>query len=148
MTRSPNVSQCSFCAANHASARHAARVTRPHYTRGTLLSLAAGGLIAVFTSHASAQSAYPPMETSQGVSQAGASQPNASQPNASQPNATQRNMSSMERNQEYASLDERIESVVRRTLEAQQVAEAAERERINMERARAANDYPVPLNLE
>ena len=121
MTRSPNVSQCSFCAANHASARHAARVTRLHHTRGTLLSLAAGGLIAVFTSHASAQSAYPPMETSQGVSQAGASQPNASQPNASQPsapqpNATQRNMSSMERNQEYASLDERIESVVRRTL--------------------------------
>ena len=143
MTRSPNVSQCSSCAANHASARHAARVTRLHHTRGTLLSLAAGGLIAVFTSHASAQSAYPPMETSQGVSQAG-----ASQPSASQPNATQRNMSSMERSQEYASLDERIESVVRRTLEAQQRAEAAERQRINMERARAANDYPVPLNLE
>ena len=120
-----------------------ARVARPQHQRGTLLSLAAGGLIAVFTSHASAQSAYPPMETSQGVSQAG-----ASQPSASQPNATQRNMSSMERSQEYASLDERIESVVRRTLEAQQRAEAAERQRINMERARAANDYPVPLNLE
>ena len=138
MTRSPNVSQCSSCAANHASARHAARVTRPHHTRGTLLSLAAGGLIAVFTSHASAQSAYPPMETSQGVGQA----------SASQPNTTQRNMSSVERNQESASLDERIESVVRRTLDAQQRAEAAARERVNMERSKAGTDLPVPLNLE
>jgi hypothetical protein len=88
------------------------------------------------------------METSQAVSQAGASQPNASQPSASQPNATQRNLSSMERNQEYASLEERIESVVRRTLDAQQRAEAAARERINMEHSMAANDFPVPLNLE
>ena len=57
-------------------------------------------------------------------------------------------MSSMERNQESASLDERIESVVRRTLDAQQRAEAAARERVNMERSKAGTDLPVPLNLE
>ena len=148
MTRSPNVSQAPSRNATHAGEFLNAGVVRTHHARGTLLSLAAGGLIAVLTSHASAQSAYPPMETSQGVSQAGASQPNASQPSASQPNATQRNLSSMERNQEYASLDERIESVVRRTLDAQQRAEAAARERMTMERSMAANDFPVPLNLE
>ena len=142
MTRSPNVSQTPSRNATDAGEFLTARVVRPHHGRGTLLSLLAGGLIALFTSHARAQSAYPPMETSQGISQAGASQPSASQPN------TTRNMSSMERNQESASLDERIESVVRRTLDAQQRAEAAARERVNMERSKAGTDLPVPLNLE
>jgi len=148
MTRTPNVSQTPSRTATDAGEVLTARAVRTHHARGTLLSLAAGSLIALCTSHVNAQSAYPPMETSQGVSQAGASQPNASQPSASQPNATQRNMSSMERSQEYASLDERIESVVRRTLDAQRRAEATERARMNMERSRTASDYPVPLNLE
>lgn len=138
MTRSPNVSQAPSHNATDAGEFPGARVARSHHPRGTLLSLAAGGLIAAFTSLASAQSAYPPMETSQGVGQAG----------ASQPNATQRNMSSMERSQEYASLDERIESVVRRTLDAQQRAESAERERLNMEREKAADRYPSSLSVE
>jgi len=138
MTRSPNVSQAPSRNATHAGEFLTADVVKTHHARGTLLSLAAGGLIALFTSHASAQSAYPPMETSQGVGQA----------SASQPNTTQRNMSSVERNQESASLDERIESVVRRTLDAQQRAEAAARERVNMERSKAGTDLPVPLNLE
>lgn len=143
MMRSPNLSQTLSRTAPHAGALPSARAVNPPCARGALLSLVAGGLIAVCTPHTSAQSAYPPVDTSAGASQSGASQPSASQPAASQ-----RNMSSMDRGQEYASLDARIESVVRRTLEAQQRAEAAERERLNMERASSANDLPVPLNLE
>jgi len=70
------------------------------------------------------------------------------QPRFSQRTLTSPEQSQSDRGQEYASLDDRIESVVRRTLAAQQRAEAAERERMNMARESAANEYPVPLNLE
>jgi hypothetical protein len=70
------------------------------------------------------------------------------QPRFAQRTLTSPEQSQSDRGQEYASLDDRIESVVRRTLAAQQRAEAAERERMNMARTDAANEYPVPLTLE
>ena len=127
--------------------------TAPHpsahfrYARGTVvLGLAAGLLMALFTSQTRAQSAYPPMEVSAETGQAGqgpTAQPRYSQRTLPSPEQTQ-----SDRGQEYASLDDRIESVVRRTLANQQRAEAAERERMNTARTNAANEYPVPLNLE
>jgi len=116
-------------------------------TRGAiLLSLSAGLLVALFTSQARAQSAYPPMEVSAETGQAG--QGPTAQPRFSQRAMTLPEQGQSDRGQEYASLDDRIESVVRRTLASQQRAEAAERERMNMARTDAANEYPVPLNLE
>ena len=116
-------------------------------TRGAMfLSLSAGLLVALFTSQARAQSAYPPMEVSAETGQAG--QGPTAQPRFSQRAMTSPEQGQSDRGQEYASLDDRIESVVRRTLATQQRAEAAERERMNMERANTANEYPVPLNLE
>ena len=111
-----------------------------------LLGLSAGLLMALFTPHARAQSAYPPMEVSAETGQA--AQGPSVQPRFSQSTLTSPEQSQSDRGQEYASLDDRIESVVRRTLAAQQRAEAAERERMNMARENAANEYPVPLNLE
>ena len=116
-------------------------------TRGAiLLSLSAGLLVALFTTQTRAQSAYPPMEVSAEGGQAGQG-PNT-QPQYSQRNPTSPEQTQSDRGQEYASLDSRIESVVRRTLANQQRAEAAERERMNTERTNSANEYPVPLNLE
>jgi hypothetical protein len=106
-----------------------------------LLGLSAGLLMALFSPHTRAQSAYPPMEVSAETGQ-------AAQGQTAQPRFSQRTLTSPEQGQEYASLDDRIESVVRRTLAAQQRAEAAERERMNMARADAANGYPIPLNQE
>jgi len=111
-----------------------------------LLGLSAGFLMVGFTTHAQAQSAYPTIEVSAETGQA--AQGPAAQPRFSQRTLTSPEQSQSERGQEYASLDDRIESVVRRTLAAQQRADAAERERMNMARADAANEYPVPLNLE
>ena len=111
-----------------------------------LLGLSAGLLMALFTPHTRAQSAYPPMEVSAETGQAAQGQ--TAQPRFSQRTLTSPEQSQSDRGQEYASLDDRIESVVRRTLAAQQRAEAAERERMNMARENAANEYPVPLNLE
>ena len=111
-----------------------------------LLGLSAGLLTALFTPHARAQSAYPPMEVSAETGQA-AQGPNA-QPRFSQRTLTSPEQSQPDRGQEYASLDNRIESVVLRTLAAQQRAEAAERERMNMASTDAANGYPIPLNQE
>ena len=116
-------------------------------TRGAiLLSLSAGLLVALFTTQTRAQSAYPPMEVSAETGQAGQG-PNT-QPRYSQRNTTSPEQTQSDRGQEYASLDDRIESVVRRTLANQQRAEAAERERMNNARTNSANEYPVPLNLE
>ena len=116
-------------------------------TRGAiLLSLSAGLLVALFSPHTRAQSAYPPVEVSAETGQAAPGQ--TAQPRFSQRTLTSPEQSQSDRGQEYASLDDRIESVVRRTLAAQQRAEAAERERMNMARENAANEYPVPLNLE
>ena len=130
-----------------------ARTTAPHpssqsqRTRGAMvLGLSAGLLIALFTSQTQAQPAYPPMEVSTETGQAG--QGPTAQPRYSQRSLTSPEQGQSDRGQEYASLDDRIESVVRRTLASQQRAEAAERERMNMARTDAANEYPVPLNLE
>ena len=111
-----------------------------------LLSLSAGLLVALFTTQTRAQSAYPPMEVSAETGQAGQG-PNT-QPQYSQRNTTSPEQTQSDRGQEYASLDDRIESVVRRTLANQQRADAAERERMNNARTNSANEYPVPLNLE
>jgi len=120
---------------------------QPQRTRGAmLLGLSAGLLIALFTSQTRAQSAYPPMEVIAETGQAGQG-PNT-QPRYSQRNPTSPEQTQFDRGQEYASLDDRIESVVRRTLANQQRAEAAERERMNTARTNAANEYPVPLNQE
>jgi len=86
------------------------------------------------------------MEVSAETGQAGQG-PNV-QPRYSQRTLTSPEQTQSDRGQEYASLDDRIESVVRRTLANQQRAEAAERERMNIERTNAANEYPVPLNQE
>jgi hypothetical protein len=86
------------------------------------------------------------MEASTEIAQAG--QGPATQPRFTQRSLTSPEQSQSDRGQEYASLDERIESVVRRTLATQQRAEAAERERMNMANANRANEYPVPLNQE
>jgi hypothetical protein len=86
------------------------------------------------------------MEASTDIAQA--AQGPTTQPRFSPRTLTSPEQSQSDRGQEYASLDERIESVVRRTLASQQRAEAAERERMNMERANTANEYPVPLNQE
>jgi len=116
-------------------------------TRGAmLLGLSAGLLMALFTSQTQAQSAYPPMEVSAETAQAG--QGPTAQPRYSQRSLTSPEQGQSDRGQEYASLDDRIESVVRRTLANQQRAEAAERERMNMARTNAANEYPIPLNQE
>ena len=118
-----------------------------HRTRGAILmSLSAGLLVALFTTQTRAQSAYPPMEVSAETGQAGQG-PNT-QPRYSQRNTTSPEQTQSDRGQEYASLDDRIESVVRRTLANQQRADAAERERMNNARTNSANEYPVPLNLE
>ena len=116
-------------------------------TRGAiLLSLSAGLLVALFTTQTRAQSAYPPTEVIAETGQAGQG-PNT-QPRYSQRNTTSPEQTQSDRGQEYASLDDRIESVVRRTLANQQRADAAERERMNNARTNSANEYPVPLNLE
>jgi len=110
------------------------------------LGLSAALLMALFTTQTRAQSTYPPMEASTDIAQA--AQGPTTQPRFSPRTLTSPEQSQSDRGQEYASLDERIESVVRRTLASQQRAEAAERERMNMERANTANEYPVPLNQE
>ena len=111
-----------------------------------LLNLSAGLLVALFTTQTQAQSAYPRMEVSAETGQAGQG-PNA-QPRYSQRTLPSPEQTQSDRGQEYASLDDRIESVVRRTLANQQRAEAAERERMNIARTNAANEYPIPLNQE
>jgi len=116
-------------------------------TRGAMvLGLSAGLLMALFTSQTNGQPAYPPMEVSSETSQI--AQGPTTQPRFSPRSQTSPELSQSDRGQEYASLDDRIESVVRRTLASQQRAEAAERERMNTARTNAANEYPVPLNLE
>ena len=111
-----------------------------------LLGLSAGILMTLFTAHTRAQSAYPPTEVSAETGQA--AQGPSAQPRYSQRSLTSPEQSQSDRGQEYASLDDRIESVVRRTLANQQRADAAERERMNIARTNSANEYPVPLNLE
>ena len=111
-----------------------------------LLGLSAGLLMALFTPHVRAQSAYPPMEVSAETSQT--AQGPTTQPRFTLRSPTPPEQSQSDRGQEYASLDDRIESVVRRTLATQQRAEADERERMNVARTNSANEYPVPLNLE
>ena len=111
-----------------------------------LLGLSAGLLTALFAPQPRAQSAYPPMEVSAENGQA--AQGPTAQPRFSQRNLTSPEQSQSDRGQEYASLDDRIESVVRRTLATQQRAEAAERERMNVAHSNAADGYPVPLNQE
>ena len=102
--------------------------------------------MALFATQPRAQSAYPPMEVSAETSQT--AQGPTTQPRFTQRSPTSPEQSQSDRGQEYASLDDRIESVVRRTLATQQRAEADERERMNVARTNSANEYPVPLNLE
>ena len=111
-----------------------------------ILGFSAGLLMALFTHQARAQSASPPMEVSAETGQAAQGQ--TAQPRFSQRNLTSPEQSQSDRGQEYASLDDRIESIVRHTLAAQQRAEAAQRERMNMAREETANQYPIPLNQE
>ena len=110
------------------------------------IGLTAGLLMALFTTQPRAQSAYSPMEVSAETGQA--AQGPSAQPRFSQRTPTSPEQSRSDQSQEYASLDDRIEAVVRRTLATQKQTEAAERERMNMALENKAHEYPVPLNLE